>query len=304
MSLVQNIKRNTFTVRHRLAHAYDALNVQQNPAIAMPKKIILLGLFIIFYTITHAQHAGWVMGTWKSRSGATTLSGNVTNTLQIDDVSGESFTGTKTSEANGRKITISVAGFVKGKDLYLQNGEVVNKEPANGQWDDCSACKQENKLTISRDSLILLNSISGCDNRCNGETFYYRLLSEYDASTQRYLVDWFGRPADIIGFRPFLPQEDKTVASNTNNEEEKRNQDSLDNLARVRQQQIDNATLLAQQRKRQQQITDSLNLAKQKEQQRISDSLDNMARIKQQQIDDSTLLAQQKKRQQEISRFT
>ncbi len=48
-------------------------------------------------------------------------------------------------------------------------------------------------------------------------------------------------------------------------------------------------------------LADSLNLVKQKEQQRINDSLDNIARIKQQQIDDSTLLAQQKKRQQEIA---
>ena len=166
-------------------------------------------------------------------------------------------------------------------------------------------------MIISRDSLILINSISGCDNKCDGETFYYRLLSEYDDSTQRYLVDWFGRPADIIGFRPFRPQEDKTVVSNddTKNDstaeaikkEEKSYQDSLDNIARIRQQQINDSTLLAQQKKREQEITDSINLVKQKEQQRLKDSLDNVARIRQQQIDDSTQLAQQKKRQQEIT---
>ena len=102
----------------------------------MPKKIILLALFIIFYTITHAQY-GWMMGTWKSRSEATTLPANITNTIQINDVSGESFTGTKTSEINDAKITISIAGFFRGKVLYLQNGEVVSK---NGQWDNCSSC--------------------------------------------------------------------------------------------------------------------------------------------------------------------
>ena len=182
----------------------------------MPKKLILLALFIIFYTITHAQYAGWMMGTWKSTSGATTLSGNVTNTIQINDVSGESFTGTKTSEINdGAKITISISGFLRGKGLYLQNGAVVHREePENGQWHDCSACTQENKMIISHDSLILISSISGCDNRCDGETLYYRLLSEYDDSTQRHLVDRFGRPSDIIGFRPYQPQEDETVASN------------------------------------------------------------------------------------------
>jgi hypothetical protein len=300
----------------------------------MRKKLILLALFIIFYTITHAQY-GWMMGTWKSTSGATTLSRNITSTIQIDDVSGESFTGTKTTEtddASHAKITISIAGFFRGKTLYLQNGEVVRKEPENAQWSDCSACTQDNKLVISRDSLILINSISGCDNKCDAETFYYRLLSEYDASTQHHLVDEFGRPSDIIGFRPFHPQEDKTVASNDDNgpvkndvvagttvtdetrlqhikdstaeaikKEEKRRQDSLDNIARIKQQQTDDSTRLAQQIKRQQEITDSLNLVKQKEQQRISDSLDNVARIRQQQTDDSTLLAQQKKREQEIT---
>src|SRR5258706_12908090 len=97
----------------------------------MSKKLILLALFIILYTITHAQYAGWMMGTWKSTSGATTLSGNVTNTIQIDDISRESFTGTKTSEINDgshAKITISISGAFKGKGLYLQDGAVVHKE--------------------------------------------------------------------------------------------------------------------------------------------------------------------------------
>ena len=282
----------------------------------MPKKIILLALFIIFYTITHAQYAGWMA--WvhgKVQVEQQRFPENVTNTIHVGDVSGESFTGTKTSETNDglhAKITISIAGFIRGKALYLQNGEVVHKEPENVQWYDCSACTQVNKLIISRDSLILINSISGCDNRCNGETYYYRLLSEYDEPTQRYLVDWFGRPADIIGFRPFHPQEDKMVATNDDNnqvedslntarEKEQRVRDSLDNIARIKQQQTDESIRLAQQKKRQQETADSLTLAQQKEQQRIKDSLDNIARIRQQQIDDSTLLAQQKKREQEIA---
>ena len=252
----------------------------------MPKKLILLALFIIFYTVTPAQYASWMMGTWKSISGAATI--------RINDVSVESFTGTKTSEINnGSKITISISGSFKGRGLYLQDGEVLHKEPENAQWYDCSACTQVNKMIISHDSLILINSISGCDSRCDAEIFYYRLLSEYDNSTQRYLVDRFGRPSDIIGFHPYQPQEDKTVASD--NEEEKKHQDSLDNIARIKQQQTDDAARIAQQKKRQQEITDSLNLVKQNEQQHIKDSLDNVARIKQQQIDDSTRLAQQKK---------
>jgi hypothetical protein len=303
------------------------LKTQQNLAMVMPKKLILLALFIIFYTITHAQYAGWMMGTWKSTSGATTPSGNVTSAIQINDVSEESFTGTKTSEINNgshAKITIAISGAFRGKGLYMQDGAVVHKEgPENGQWHDCSACSQGNKMMISHDSLILISSISGCDNGCDGETFYYRLLSEYDSSTQQYLVDRFGRPSDIIGFRPYHPQENETIASNDDSElskndvvavtmtpdataetikqAEKRHQDSLDNIARIKQQQTDNSIRLAQQKKREQEIADSLNLAQQKEQQRVKDSLDNVARIKQQQLVAATLLAQQKKREQEIA---
>ena len=109
------------------------LKDRANTAIVMAKKVIFLSLFVISYTITHAQSAGWMMGTWKNTK-ATTLSGIVTSTIQINDVSGESFTGTKTSEINNgshAKITISLAGFLKGKILYLQNGEVLSKEPEN-----------------------------------------------------------------------------------------------------------------------------------------------------------------------------
>ena len=268
----------------------------------MFKKVILLALFILFYTITHAQY-GWMMGTWKSRNGAAALSGNITNTIQVDNVSGESFTGSKTSERNDAshaKITISIAGFFRGKILYLQNGSVVHKEPETSQWDDCSACTQDNKLIISRDSIVLINNISGCNNKCDEQTVYYRLLSEFDSTTERELVDRFGRPSDIIGFQPFHAKEDKPITPNDNNEEEKRRRDSLANIERIKQQ-ADDDVRLAQQKKREQQIADSLNLVKQKDQQRIKDSLDNVARIRQQQINDSALLAQQKKRQQQIA---
>jgi len=270
------------------------LNIQQNHVMVMRKKLILLALFIIFYTITHAQYARWMVGTWKSTSGTT---------IQIDDISRESFTGTKTTEINDTKITISISGAFRGRGLYLQDGEVLHKEgPENRQWHDCSACTPVNKMIISHDSLILINSISGCDNRCDGEIFYYRLLSEYDASTQHYLVDRFGRPSDIIGFRPYSPQEEKTVASNDDNEPLKSDVDAVAMVTDEKKlQHINDSIRIAQQRKREQQVTDSINLVKQKEQQRIRDSLDNVARIRQQQIDDSARIAQQRKREQEVA---
>ena len=284
------------------------LNIRQNPVMVMHKKLILPVLFILFCTITHAQSVGWMIGTWKGTGGI----------IQIDDVSGGNFSGTKTTGINNHKTTIAISGAFRGRGLYLEDGEVLRGEgQETSQGYDCSACTPVNKIVIKHDSLVLVNSISDCDERCNGETFFYRLLTEYDSATQRYLVDRFGRPSDIIGFRPRRPREDVPVASSDNNEplkndvvsnvaintaeKEKHTKDSLNNVARIRQQQIADSILLVQKNKRQQEITDSLNLVQQKEQQRIQDSLDDVARIRQQQIADSILLAQKNKRQQEIT---
>ena len=284
------------------------LNIRQNPVTVMRKKLILPTLFIFFCTITHAQSVSWMIGTWKGTGGI----------IQIDNVSGGSFSGTKTSGSSNHTTTIAISGAFRGRGLYLEDGEVLHGEgQETSQAYDCSACTPATKIVIKQDSLVLVNSISDCDERCNGETFFYRLLTEYDSATQRYLVDRFGRPSDIIGFQPRRPREDVPVASSDNNEplkndvvsnaaistaeKEKRTKDSLNNVARIRQQQIADSILLVQKNKRQQEITDSLNLVQQKEQQRIQDSLDNVARIRQKQIADSILLAQKNKRQQEIT---
>jgi len=268
----------------------------------MRRRLILFALFIIFFTTTHAQYAGWMLGTWKS----TGVTGSVTQTIQITDVTRESFTGTKTSERNDGshgKITISISGAVRGVGLYVTNGEVLQKDgPGNGQWYDCSACAETDKMVIHHDSLILISSIADCDKRCDGETSFYRLLTEYDSATQRHLVDRFGKPPDIIGFRPFQPHQDDTVASQ--HDEQRSLKDSLKNVVATLEQtrrRTEDSLRNVQAGKRNQEIADSINLAKQKKQQHIKDSLDNVARVRQQQINDSTLLAQHKKREQEIA---
>jgi hypothetical protein len=53
----------------------------------MRRRLILFALFIIFFTTTHAQYAGWMLGTWKS----TGVAGSVTQTIQITDVTREKF---------------------------------------------------------------------------------------------------------------------------------------------------------------------------------------------------------------------
>lgn len=271
------------------------------------KKIILIALINFFYSAINAQNAGWMAGTWKTRAGAINATGNANSSILIDNVSGESFTGTKTMafyDGQNSKITITIAGFLRGKNLFLQDGQIVKKEPANSQWHDCSACTQVNKMFISGDSLILINSVSGCEAGCDAINYYFRLLSEYDSTTQRYLVDWFGRPSDIIGFRPFQPKDDKIHAVQDETEPLKKEvagNDVVTDAKRV--QQMKDSMLLVQQKKREQEITDSLNLVKQSEKLRIKDSMDNVAMLEQirQRAEDSLRNIQEKKRQKEIA---
>lgn len=298
---------------------------KQNIFFAMPKKLTFLALFILLYSICNAQYASWMVGTWKSRSVAATA-GDVTSTIRVTDVSRESFTGTKTIENNGshNKIVIGISGYFRGVALFMQDGDVVSKDPVNAQWQDCSSCTTDNSMIIGHDTLVIISSIADCDARCDGTTIYYRLLSDYDSSTQRYLVDRFGRPSDIIGFQPFHPTEEQAAAASEEAKNEivtmpavpapvvnpvkqqpdnKKRLDSLDRIAKAKlqQQKTDDSLRIAQQKKRKQDIADSINLAKQ--QKHIKDSLDNVAKLEKikQKTADSLRDVQAKKRQQQIS---
>ena len=289
------------------------VKIQQNLASVMIKKLLLLSLFIIFCTLTHAQYASWMKGTWKSAGGAS---------IKITDVSRESFTGIKTIGSTN----VAISGGFRGKGMYLQDGAIVNADgKATSQQYDCAACSQDSKIVVSHDSLIWITSIADCDNKCNGQTIYYRLFSEYDDDAQHFLVDRFGRPADIIGFHPYQPKEGTKVQSLDDDNSEpaktevaavtmtpdpdalkqkaKNHQDSLDNAARLKQQKLNDAALLAQQKKREKAISDSLNLVQQKDKQRLKDSLNNVAKLEKikQHTEDSLRDAEAKKRQLEIA---
>ena len=177
------------------------IKIQQNLTSVMTKKLLLLFLFITFYTITQGQYVSWMKGTWKSAGG---------DSIRINDVSRESFTGIKTIRAGN----IAISGGFRGKGMYLQDGAIVSADgKTTGQQYDCAACSQDTKIIVSHDSLLWIISIADCDSKCNGVTIYYRLFSEYDDDAQRFLVDRFGRPADIIGFHPYQPKQGATVQS-------------------------------------------------------------------------------------------
>ena len=154
-------------------------SIRQNPVMVMRKKLILPVLFILFCAISHAQSLGWMMGTWKGTGGI----------IQIDDVSGGSFSGTKTSGINNHKITTAISGAFRGRGLYLEDGEVLRGEgQPTSQGYDCSACTPVTKIVIKQDSLVLVNSISNCDEKCNGETFFTGCLLNMTAPRNDILL--------------------------------------------------------------------------------------------------------------------
>jgi hypothetical protein len=177
----------------------------------MRKKLLLFAFFITLMVTGYTQPAAWMLGTWQSTGEGNPQATN--SIIDIEEVSRESFSGTKTITRNNTRTIVAVSGAFRGRGFYMQDGEVLSQEPGGGQVDDCVACNQSNRMEIKADSLILVVSMTDCNNRCDGETYYYRLLSDYDSATQRTLVDRFGRPSNIIGFQPYRPREDKPAIS-------------------------------------------------------------------------------------------
>jgi len=253
-----------------------------------------------------------MLGTWKSNTNSFDSRVRYIKTLVIDNIEGENFRGTKTNEITGRghaKIVTAISGHLSEDNFYIQTGAILyKKDPSDGKWWDCSSCTPKNKIYIHGDSVILSNLISGCQKDCDGISFYYRLLCEYDTVTQRHLVSAFGNSSDITTFKPCIEEPKNIIASDTNKavpvtltaaamrKRQQQIEDSTKNvamLAKKRQQAIEDSlnTVAKTTQKQQQQINDSLNIAKQKEQKRVQDSLTTAVAItkkQQQQIEDST----------------
>lgn len=279
------------------------------------KKLFLL-LCLFFGSIgSYAQNANWLMGTWHSPAVSTNKT-QLIRTIDIDSVSGESFSGVKTSEFKGSgnaKIVTHLSGYISNEQFYIKNGAVLyKKETSSKGWTDCSGCTPENKISIQGDRIILTSTIADCQAECNGTSIYYKALCDFDTITQRYLVKRFGTASLNKDFTPCFKKSPEMIA-----EEKRKIEDSINNaadLARQRKQQIEdsisNINKIA--RQKQQQLQDSLeNVAKlaKKRQQEIQDSItkaDNIAKIRQQQIDDSLKVAASiaKKRQQAIDDST
>src|SRR5205809_4234203 len=211
------------------------------------KKILLLTLTCFVVTFCYAQNTNWILGTWYG-TGTNDNKVQFIKTLIIDSVNGTNFAGTRTNELQDRsraKIVTSFSGYINNDRIYITNGNVIyKKEPPKGQWTDCSGCLPETKVTINPDKIILTSSITGCQKECNSISIYYRPMSDFDTSTQRYLIKRFGTASDIKNFKPCKSE-----------------------------------VLITEEKKSQQHIDESLKTAAitvlQREQQRIKDSITN-----------------------------
>lgn len=136
-------------------------------------------------------------GTWQGVSNPPLL----TKELVIDSINGSGFSGTKTNKVNNRSrahVTVAVTGSITENNVYFKYGNVLDqKDPAHGKWWTCNNCNMVNKISIQEDSLILSMVIVDCVPQCNGESRYYRLLCDYDSSTQVSLINLWGTANDI-----------------------------------------------------------------------------------------------------------
>ncbi len=226
-----------------------------------------------------------MLGTWKGIEYGGGSKIHFINTTVIDFVDGNQFSGYRSKDADDRNhtgITTALSGYIINYQVYIENGKIISvKQPPHSQWIDCGNCTLENKIIITHDTIILSSLITGCNKNCEGISDYYKLLCDYDTLTQRYLVNHFGKYADIQTFNPCIKN---TPPIFTAKSEEKK-QDVTDSL---------NTAIIAS--KRQQQIQDSikiaLNVAKEKLQ--VEDSLKNVAILvmkRQQHIQDSIKIA-------------
>ena len=273
------------------------------------KTLWLLILSTCLVAGSYAQDTKWLLGTWNapvSKAGKF----HMARSILIDSVYGENFSGTSSSEAdddNHTKIVTAIKGHFNENQFMMRIGEVLyRKDPPHNVWVNCTTCPLYNKIIIKHDTVFLNSEISGCSKFCDGISVYYKLLPDYDTTTQRQLVDLFADSAYAANFKPL-----EKVAM----QQQKAIDDSLRIVAALalkRQQQVDDSlkNVAAVAALRKQQVDDSLKavaMIAAKRQQQVADSLKNAAIIAskqhEQQVKDSirTATAVEKQRQQHVN---
>ena len=238
------------------------------------KKTWLLFLLCFVCSLSDAQNLNWLLGTWNG-----TVS-NVNNaqsirTIIIDSVGGESFSGTRISELKGSvhaKIITAVSGYINKGHIYIKNGNVLYKKaPPRIELTDCSSCIPEATISVQQDRIVVTSIISGCQPACNSTTVYFKLLCDFDTLTQRNLINRFGTAADIASFNPCIKKTPELIAEEKRKEQaiaDSLNMVKLNEEQRLKDSAIAAAALIKQRKK---EVADSISLAKKHEKQ-IQDS--------------------------------
>lgn len=154
--------------------------------------------FIGISCFSFSQDISWMSGKW---SGTGVVPGSLystdyVRTLNVDKVVTNRFIGTLVSEVRDGKGTrqdIAFTGMFEKGELKLNYGRILyTKEPPYGQWWDCRACNSTSLIRIAGDTILLTLTNINCGGTCDGETKYYKLLSDFDASTQKTIIAVFG----------------------------------------------------------------------------------------------------------------
>src|SRR5438874_9038098 len=104
------------------------------------KKLSLLPFFLLLISHSYTQNINWILGTWKGTGNP--RSSQFVRTLVIESISGNSFTGNRSKEANDHnhtKIVTAIAGKISKDTFYIKDGAIIfKKDPPHSKWFDCT----------------------------------------------------------------------------------------------------------------------------------------------------------------------
>lgn len=157
-------------------------------------------LFILISCYSQSQDINWMSGLWRGKGvfPGSVYSTDFVNTMSIDKVLQNRFMGKKSSEVRDGKGTrqdIAFTGILENGVLKFNYGNILyTKEPPSAlwRWTDCRACRSTSLIQIAGDTILLTLTNFDCGQYCDGETKYFKLLSDFDSLTQKNIVGLFG----------------------------------------------------------------------------------------------------------------
>ena len=163
-------------------------------------KCLTCVLFVLLSIVSFSQDITWISGVWKGTGivPGSLYTTNYIRTLNVDKVVNNRFVGKLVSEVKDGKGTrqdIAISGLYETGELKVVYGKVLyTKEPPFGQWWDCRTCKSTSQIKVSGDTILLTLTNIDCGETCNGESRYYKLLTDFDSAMQKKIISMFHYP--------------------------------------------------------------------------------------------------------------